>query len=188
MRFRFQRLEIPEVVLVESQSFADGRGFFSESYKLSVFQENGILDEFVQDNHSRSVKGTLRGLHFQLEPRAQAKLVMVARGEIFDVAVDLRRGSPTYARWVGATLSADNHCKLYIPRGFAHGFCVLSEEADVLYKVSAEYDAELDSGVAWNDPQIGVDWPVEAPLLSTKDEGLPPLESSSHNFEYEGPQ
>jgi len=188
MHFRFQRLTIPEVILVESQSFEDGRGFFSESYKLSVFRENGIPDAFVQDNHSRSVRGTLRGLHFQQEPRAQAKLVMVARGEIFDVGVDLRRGSPTYAQWVGATLSAENHCKLYIPCGFAHGFCVLSDEADVLYKVSAEYDPELDAGVAWDDPQIGVDWPIEEPLLSPKDLGLPSLESALHNFEYEEPR
>lgn len=188
MHFQFKRLEIPEVVLVESQSFEDGRGFFSESYKFSVFRENGIPDEFVQDNHSRSAKGTLRGLHFQLAPKAQAKLVMVARGEILDVAVDLRRGSPTYAQWVGATLSAANHCKLYIPAGFAHGFCVLSDVADVLYKVSTEYDPDLDAGVAWNDPQIGVEWPVEEPLLSPKDAGMPALESSPHNFEYEGPQ
>lgn len=188
MHFRFKRLEIPEVVLVESQSFEDGRGFFSESYKLSVFRENGIPDEFVQDNHSHSVKGTLRGLHFQLAPKAQAKLVMAVRGEVFDVAVDLRQGSPTYTQWVGATLSADNYRKLYVPRGFAHGFCVLSEEADVLYKVSAEYDAELDSGLAWNDPQIGVDWPVEEPLLSSKDACMPTLESSLHDFEYEGPR
>ena len=188
MQFRFQRLEIPEVILIESQSFEDGRGFFSESYKLSVFRENGIPDEFVQDNHSRSVKGTLRGLHFQREPEAQAKLVMVARGEILDMAVDLRRGSPTYAQWVGATLSAANRCKLYIPRGFAHGFCVLSDVADVLYKVSAEYDPELDAGVAWDDPQIGVDWPIDNPLLSPKDVGLPRLEDAELNFDYEGPQ
>jgi len=188
MQFRFQRLEIPEVILIESQSFEDGRGFFSESYKLSVFRENGIPDEFVQDNHSRSVKGTLRGLHFQLEPEAQAKLVMVARGEILDVAVDLRRGSPTYAQWVGATLSAANRCKLYIPRGFAHGFCVLSDVADVLYKVSAEYAPELDAGVAWDDPQIGVDWRIDNPLLSPKDGGLPRLEDAELNFDYEGPQ
>jgi len=188
MHFRFERREIPEVILVESESSDDSRGFFSESYKRSVFAENGILDEFVQDNHSRSVRGTLRGLHFQLEPKAQAKLVMVVRGEIFDVAVDLRRNSPTYARWVGAILSAANHRKLYVPCGFAHGFCVLSDGADVLYKVSAEYDQGLDTGVAWNDPQIGVDWPVEEPVLSPKDAGLPPLESALHNFKYEGPR
>ena len=188
MHFRFQRLEIPEVVLIEAESFEDGRGFFSESYKRSVFRENGILEEFVQDNHSRSVRGTLRGLHFQLEPKAQSKLVLVSCGEIFDVAVDLRRSSPTYAQWVGAILSAANHCMLYVPRGFAHGFCVLSDEADVLYKVSAEYDAELDTGIAWNDPQVGIDWPVKEPLLSLKDAGLPPLESAQHNFEYEDPR
>ena len=188
MHFRFQRLEIPEVILVESQSFEDGRGFFSESYKLSVFRENGIPDEFVQDNHSRSVKGTLRGLHFQLAPKAQAKLVMVARGEVFDVAVDLRRNSPTYAQWVGATLSASNHRKLYIPAGFAHGFCVLSDVADVLYKVSAEYDPDLDTGIAWDDPQIGIDWPVDDPLLSEKDADLPRLEDAELNFDYEAPQ
>ena len=130
----------------------------------------------------------MRGLHFQLAPKAQAKLVMVVRGEIFDVAVDLRHGSPTYAQWVGEILSANNYRKLYVPRGFAHWFCVLSDEADVLYKVSAEYDAELDSGLAWNDPRISVEWPVEEPLLSSKDARMPTLESSLHNFEYEGPR
>jgi len=188
MRFRFERLEIPEVILVESQSFDDSRGFFSESYKRSVFANNGITDDFLQDNHSRSVRGTLRGLHYQLEPRAQSKLVMVVRGEIFDVAVDLRRDSPMYGTWVGATLSDTNRRKLYIPRGFAHGFCVMSDQADVLYKVSAEYDQELDRGIAWNDPQIDINWPIDEPLLSPKDAGLPLLGRSEHNFEYEDPR
>jgi dTDP-4-dehydrorhamnose 3,5-epimerase len=152
MAFNFQRLNIPDVVLIEAQAFEDQRGLFMESYKKSVFSANGISDQFVQDNYSHSRRGVLRGLHYQKDPMAQAKLVTALRGEIFDVAVDIRRGSPTYARWVGKVLSAKECRLLYIPIGFAHGFCALSEEADVLYKVTAEYAPEFDWGVLWNDP------------------------------------
>jgi dTDP-4-dehydrorhamnose 3,5-epimerase len=148
MPFRFRPLEIPDVILIEARGFPDARGFFTETYKRSEFRANGIADEFVQDNWSRSVKGVLRGLHYQAPPKAQAKLVIVTRGEIFDVAVDLRKGSPTYRRWVGVTLSADERSLLYLPAGFAHGFLTLSEEADVLYKVSAEYAPDLDRGIS----------------------------------------
>jgi dTDP-4-dehydrorhamnose 3,5-epimerase len=184
MPFQFQRLEIPEVILVTAQSFADDRGFFAEFYKRSAFVQAGIPEAFVQDNHSRSVHGVLRGLHFQNEPKAQGKLVSVARGRVFDVAVDLRRGSPTYAAWVAAGLSSGNGQMLYVPPGFAHGVCVLSRKADLIYKVTAEYAPELDRGIVWDDPDIGVKWPISKPILSTKDAGLPSLQDSDHNFQY----
>jgi dTDP-4-dehydrorhamnose 3,5-epimerase len=171
----FQRLEIPDLILVSPRPFADPRGFFMETYKRSEFKANGIGDEFVQDNFSHSAGQVVRGLHYQKSPQAQAKLVMVTKGEIFDVAVDIRRESPTFGKWVGVSLSAQNKKMLYIPTGFAHGFCVLSEEVDFTYKVSAEYAPELDRGIAWNDPEIGISWPVDDPLLSDKDLQLPTL-------------
>ncbi len=183
MPFKFTRLEIPEVILIEAQAFGDERGFFMETFKESVFVANGI-DSFVQDNYSRSLKGVLRGLHFQSNPKPQAKLVWVIRGKIFDVAVDIRKGSPTYCKWVGEILSESNHKMLYVPVGFAHGFCVLSREADVVYKVSEEYAPEYDRGIIWNDPEIGIRWPVEKPLLSKKDASLPRLKEVENNFVY----
>lgn len=171
----FQRLKIPDLILVSPRPFADPRGFFMETYKRSEFQANGVDSEFVQDNFSHSVGRVVRGLHYQKSPQAQAKLVAVTRGEIFDVAVDIRRESPTFGQWVGVALSAENKKMLYIPTGFAHGFCVLSEEVDFTYKVSAEYAPDLDRGIAWNDPEVGISWPVESPLLSDKDLQLPPL-------------
>ena len=186
MSFQFQRLDIPDVVLIEAQAFEDQRGLFMESYKRSDFSANGIHDTFVQDNYSHSRRGVLRGLHYQKHPKDQAKLVTVLRGEIFDVAVDIRRGSPTYARWVGKLLSAKDCRLLYIPVGFAHGFCTLSEEADVLYKVTAEYAPELDRGVIWDDREIGIRWPINDPMVSPKDAELPPLHLADNNFRYEG--
>ena len=186
MAFKFQQLEIPDVVLIDAQALKDERGFFMESYKKSAFSVNGIHDTFVQDNYSHSLRGVLRGLHYQKHPKAQAKLVIVLKGEIFDVAVDIRRGSPTHGRWVAKTLAAADCCLLYIPVGFAHGFCVLSEEADVLYKVTAEYTPELDRGVIWNDPDIGIRWPIDDPTVSLKDAQLPALKSSDNEFLYEG--
>jgi dTDP-4-dehydrorhamnose 3,5-epimerase len=185
MAFNFQRLDIPDVVSIEAQAFEDQRGLFMESYKRSVFSANGIPDQFVQDNYSHSHRGVLRGLHYQKHPMAQAKLVTALRGEIFDVAVDIRRGSPTYARWVGKVLSAKDCHLLYIPIGFAHGFCALSEEADVLYKVTAEYTPKLDRGVIWNDPEIGIDWPIDDPMVSPKDAELPLLHFADNDFIYE---
>ena len=185
MAFKFQRLEIPDVILIEAQAFEDGRGLFVERYKRSVFSANGIDDTFVQDNYSHSLRGVLRGLHYQKHPKAQAKLVTVLQGEIFDVAVDIRRGSITYGRWVGKTLAAKDCRLLYIPVGFAHGFCVLSEQADVVYKVTAEYAPELDRGVIWNDPDIAIRWPIDAPTVSLKDAKLPSLKSSESDFPYE---
>ncbi len=185
MAFKFQRLEIPDVILIEAQAFEDQRGLFMESYKRSDFSANGIHDIFVQDNYSHSLRRVLRGLHYQKHAKVQAKLVTVLRGEIFDVAVDIRRGSPTYARWVGKVLSAKDCRLLYIPVGFAHGFCALSEEADVLYKVTAEYAPELDRGVIWDDPEIGIRWPINDPTVSPKDAELPLLRLADNDFLYE---
>jgi dTDP-4-dehydrorhamnose 3,5-epimerase len=184
MAFTFQRMDIPDVVLITAQSFEDQRGFFMESYKKSAFSANGIHDDFVQDNYSHSFNGVLRGLHYQKHPRAQAKLVTVLSGEIFDVAVDIRRGSPTYGRWVGRTLSARDGCLLYIPVGFAHGFCVLTDEADIFYKVTTEYALELERGIIWNDPTIDIRWPIHHPALSPKDAQLPSFELYENDFLY----
>ena len=175
MPFTFKRLEIPEIILVEPKVFHDERGFFMETYKYSDFAAFGVAEHFVQDNHSRSTKGVLRGLHYQNPPKAQGKLVRVVVGEIFDVGVDIRKGSPTYGKWVGEILSAENKRMLYIPPGFAHGFCVLSDVAEVLYKTTAEYAPECEAGIIWNDPEIGIRWPIEHPILSAKDAALPPL-------------
>ncbi len=184
MPFRFQRLSIPDIILIEPRTFEDRRGLFMETYKRSEFVANGIAEEFVQSNYSHSIRGTLRGLHYQKHPQAQGKLVIALRGAVFDVAVDIRTGSPTYGQWVGAVLSDENFHMLYIPVGFAHGFCVLSEEADFLYQVTAEYAPQLDRGIAWNDPDIGIRWPISEPLLSPKDAQLPPLREADIDFVY----
>jgi dTDP-4-dehydrorhamnose 3,5-epimerase len=182
MTFRFERLKIPEVILVEALKHSDDRGFFRETYKQSEFAAHGIALPFVQDNHSHSARGVLRGLHFQKLPKAQGKLVIVSSGEIFDVAVDLRAGSPTYGHWLAQVLSAENGCMLFVPPGFAHGFCVTSDEADVMYKVTSEFAAELDRGIIWNDSTLGIRWPVSQPLLSPKDARLPLLKDADNNF------
>jgi len=187
MSFQFERQIIPEVILVRPRVFEDSRGFFLETYKLSEFAAHGIVERFVQDNYSRSAQGVLRGLHYQRPPAAQGKLVRALRGEIFDVAVDIRRGSPTYLRWTAAILSESNLAQLYVPPGFAHGFCVLSEEADVVYKVTAEYEPNCDAGLRWDDPAIGVQWPVEKPVLSAKDAALPPVGTVDSGFVYCAP-
>jgi len=182
MPFEFRRLEIPDIVLIETHSAQDDRGHFLELYKGSAFTAHGIAERFVQDNLSHSRRGVLRGLHYQKQPMAQGKLVTALTGQIFDVAVDIRRGSPTFGRWLGVTLSAGRFQLLYVPVGFAHGFCVLSENADVLYKVTAEYAPDLDRGIVWNDPEIGIRWPVAEPILSSKDAGLPHLAEADSNF------
>jgi len=184
MFFKFERLEIPDVVLVEATASADDRGFFRELYRCSAFESAGLPMPFVQDNVSRSTRGVLRGLHYQKAPKAQTKLVGVVRGAVFDVAVDLRHGSPAYGRWVGVELSDQNHRLLYLPEGFAHGFCVLSDSADVAYKVTAEYAPELERGVVWNDPDVGIRWPIETPRVSVRDAGLPRLRDADHDFLY----
>ncbi len=186
MPFAFQETSLPGVVLVETHLFRDGRGFFSESYKLSDFAASGIVTPFVQDNFSFSVRGVLRGLHYQKPPCAQAKLVMVVQGSVFDVAVDIRQGSPTYGHWAGFELSAESGRMLFVPVGFAHGFCVLSETACVTYKVSAEFSPENDRGILWNDPSLNIDWPVADPLLSPKDAALPLLKDADNVFTLDG--
>jgi dTDP-4-dehydrorhamnose 3,5-epimerase len=159
---------LPEVLIVEPVVHRDARGFFVETYRLDRYSAAG-LPPFVQDNHSRSQKDTLRGLHWQGSPAPQAKLVRVLAGEIFDVAVDIRPDSPTFGRWVGTRLSADNFRQLFVPIGFAHGFCVLSETADVEYKCSEVYDPGAERGLAWDDPDVGIDWPTRTPILSARD-------------------
>ena len=162
---------LPEVLLIQPKVFGDNRGFFLETFHAERYVEIGITLPFVQDNHSRSARGVLRGLHFQ-HPYAQGKLMGVGRGEVFDVAVDIRRGSPNFGCWFGAVLSDRNHHQMYIPPGFAHGFCVLSEEADFFYKCTDFYHPETEGGVAWDDDDIGIDWPVKTPSLSEKDKKL----------------
>jgi dTDP-4-dehydrorhamnose 3,5-epimerase len=182
--FSFKQLQIPDVILIEAQSFQDERGLFLENFKESAFKNNGIDTKFVQDNFSHSIKGVLRGLHYQKNPQAQAKLVFALRGEIFDVAVDIRKNSPTYGKWICKVLSEKNHHLLYVPEGFAHGFCVLSEEADVLYKVNNEYSPEHEKGIIWNDPDIGIKWPIDKPILHEKDQKLPLLKNAENNFTF----
>ena len=171
-----QRLEtkLDGVVLIEPQVFGDDRGFFVETFSRETWRELGVEVEFVQHNHSRSSRGTLRGIHFQTEP-GQAKLVRCPRGEILDVAVDLRRGSPTYGQWEGHVLDDVKHRQLFVPAGFGHGFAVLSDVADVAYQVSSYYDPATESGIAWDDPEVGVDWRVTEPLLSERDKQAPRL-------------
>lgn len=175
MPFRAEPLEIAGVLLVEPKVFPDARGFFMETYKQSDFAAVGIRESFVQENHSRSSRGILRGLHFQRGPAAQAKLVRAIVGEIFDVAVDLRRDSPSFGKWVGATLTAENKRMLYLPPWCAHGFQVLSEVAEVLYKTSREYAPEHEGGIAWNDAAVGIVWPITGPTLSERDQKWPLL-------------
>ncbi len=164
-------LAIPDVILLEPKVFGDARGFFLESFNQASFrQATGQAIQFVQDNHSRSAKGVLRGLHYQLAPKAQGKLVRVVSGAVFDVAVDVRKGSSTFGQWVGAELSENNHRQMWIPQGFAHGFVVISETADFLYKTTDYYAPELERCIAWNDPTIGIQWPTNIdPVLSDKD-------------------
>ena len=183
MVFNFKRLAIPEVILIEPEIHSDNRGFFFESFKEKDFLSNGIA-KFKQENFSHSKYSVIRGLHFQKNPNPQSKLVSVFNGKIFDVAVDIREKSPTYGKWVSEILSKENHRSLYIPEGFAHGFCVLSKDADILYKVNNEYSPEDEGGIIWDDPTINISWPVEKPILSNKDSQLPSLKNSESNFTY----
>lgn len=175
MPFEFEKLKLDGLVLVKPRVFADERGFFVESYKKSDFEKAGIKESFVQDNHSKSVKGVLRGLHYQKAPFAQGKLVRCTAGAIMDVAVDIRKDSLTFRKWATVELSAENAHMLYLPGGFAHGFLVLSEIAEIMYKCTTEYNPSADIGVIWNDPDIGVDWGIKDPILSPKDKLLPLL-------------
>ncbi len=185
MPFSFLPTELPDVILIEPRVFGDERGFFMESYKESEFGAAGIGEAFVQDNHSVSSKGTLRGIHYQLPPHAQGKLVRVTAGAAFDVAVDLRRSSNTFGRWAGYEISAENHRMLYIPPGFGHAFLALEDGTHFQYKCSAEYNREAEAGVRWDDPELGIDWPSAGlgpggvPVVSDKDAALPLLRDAA---------
>lgn len=180
--FKFSKTNIKDVFIIEPQVFGDERGYFMETFKDSDFKEAGLNYHFVQDNQSKSRKGVLRGLHYQLH-YPQAKLVRVISGEVFDVAVDLRKNSPTYGKWVGVVLSAENKKMFMIPRGFAHGFVVLSETAEFVYKCDELYHPEDEGGIMWNDPEIGIEWPYQGePLLSEKDKKHPPLKHCNISF------
>ncbi len=182
MPFDFSRLEIPGLILIMPQVFEDTRGFFLEIYKHADYAAAGIPEHFVQDNYSRSTRGTLRGLHYQNKPKAQGKLVSCLRGTIFDVAVDIRSGSPHYGKWAGVELSEENRQMLYVPPGFAHGFQIVSKSADVMYKCTQEYSPADDRGIIWNDPDIHISWPVNDPILSSKDKTHPILKNADNNF------
>jgi dTDP-4-dehydrorhamnose 3,5-epimerase len=183
-----EETSLPGVFLITPRRFGDHRGFFAETYSRRRYGEIGIDLEFVQDNHSLSAKaGTVRGLHFQAPPHAQAKLVRCGRGAIFDVAVDIRRGSPTYGQWVGHELSAENGAQLFIPAGFAHGFVTLRPESEVVYKCSDYYAPETEGALLWNDPTVGIDWPLSgAATLSDKDTAAPRLADLDSPFTWEG--
>jgi len=173
---KVRETSLPGVLLVEPQIFRDERGFFLETFSAQRLAGTPVPQHFAQDNHSRSAQSVVRGLHYQLD-HPQGKLIHVARGRIFDVAVDIRRGSSTFAKWVGVELSDENLASLWVPEGFAHGFCVLSDVADVIYKCTVPYDAADDRGIPWNDPLIGIDWPIRDPLLSPKDAAYAPITS-----------
>lgn len=185
MPFKFRRCAIPDVKVIEPPYFGDERGFFSETYKYSEFGFNGIDLAFIQDNQSGSRQGVLRGLHYQINPAAQGKLVRVLKGAIYDVAVDIRRDSPYCGRWVAETLSRDNRLMLWIPPGFAHGFVTLEDDTEVLYKTTDEYAPEYERGIIWNDPAIGISWPLDNPIVSEKDRSLPLFMDAENNFVYE---
>ena len=171
---RIEQTSLPGVLVIEPEIFTDERGFFLESFNEQRFAEHGLPTQFRQDNHSRSTKGVLRGLHYQRR-RPQGKLVSVISGRIFDVAVDVRQDSPTFGHWHGMTLSGDEPRYLWVPPGFAHGLCVLSEEADVVYKCTELYAPHDEAGIRWNDPVLGIEWPIDAPILSTKDRSFAPF-------------
>jgi len=178
MPFVFNKCEISGPVIVEPRVFGDDRGFFLESYKKTDFINNGIDVEFRQDNHSLSSRGVLRGLHYQKPPFAQAKLVRVVKGSVWDVAVDIRKNSSTYKKWIAVELSAENKKMVFIPEGFAHGFIALTDEVQLMYKCSNEYSPQHDAGIIWNDPELAIKWPVANPLLSDKDLLLPLLKDA----------
>jgi dTDP-4-dehydrorhamnose 3,5-epimerase len=185
--FEFRKSEvIPDIVVIEPRVFQDDRGWFMETFAASDFVANGIRPAFVQDNHSRSnSRGVIRGLHYQKHPSAQGKLVRCIIGAIFDVAVDIRKGSPTYGKWVGVELSAENHRMLWIPTGFAHGLCTLTEHSEVVYKVTAGYNPELDRVIRWNDPALAITWPTSDPIASHRDQQAPLLQEADNDFTWQ---
>lgn len=184
----FERLAIPDVILATPNRHGDKRGYFVETFRENAFEAAGIIGPFVQDNHSYSAEqGVLRGLHFQIPPHAQAKLVRCTRGRVFDVVVDLRQGSPTFGQHVSAILSADTGAQLYVPTGFAHGFCTLEPDCEIQYKVSEYYNGPSERGLAWDDPALGIEWPLESisPILSAKDTQQPTLDQLPALFDYD---
>ena len=182
MPFRFTPTDISGVIVIDPPVFRDDRGFFMESYKRSEFAAGGINETFVQCNQSKSASGILRGLHYQKNPKAQAKLVRALSGEIYDVAVDLRKGSSTYGKWTTVILSAENKKMLFVPVGFAHGFCVTSADAEMLYMTTQEYAPDLEAGVLWDDPDLVIEWPVANPVLSARDRAWPRLRDADNTF------
>ncbi len=182
----FLKTEIPGIIIIEPKVFGDSRGFFMESFHKTRFAENGITEEFVQDNVSRSSKGTLRGLHYQLNPFAQGKMVRVSVGEVYDVAVDIRKGSPTFGKYVGEILSEENRKMMYVPTGFAHGFIVLSDVAEFTYKCTNFYAPQSEKSILWNDPEIGINWPVQPDLdkISAKDKAGVLLKDAEINYSF----
>lgn len=178
MSFSFKKLKIQDLILIEPKIYSDDRGYFLEIYKETDFVDNGISETFIQDNHSFSLKNVIRGLHYQLPPKDQGKLVTVIKGAIFDVAVDIRQHSNTYKQWVSVILSDENASVFYIPSGFAHGFLALTNKVHVVYKCTEEYSVEHEFGVIWNDPDINVLWPIKNPIISKKDSELPLLKNS----------
>lgn len=186
MNFDVEPAAIPAVKLITPKRFSDSRGFFSETYRRDAFEAAGLVLDLIQENHSLSVRaGTVRGLHYQAAPFAQDKLVRVMRGRILDVALDIRRSSPTFGRHVAAELSADNGRQMLVPRGFAHGFCTLEADSEVVYKVTAYYSREHECGILWNDPDLGIAWPLagRTPTLSARDEQFPPLRDATVLFD-----
>ena len=186
--FNFIETKIKDLYIIEPKVFGDGRGYFMETYNKKAFEEAGLNMVFVQDNESKSKKGVLRGMHFQTK-FTQGKLVRCTQGEVYDVAVDLRKGSPTYGQWEGVLLSAENKRQFYVPEGFAHGFLVLSDEAVFNYKCTNLYAPEYDGGLLWNDPDVGIEWPLEGIdeiILSEKDKKQPTLKELDLPFEYKG--
>jgi len=181
------KTKLDGVLIIEPKVVTDSRGFFMECYVKNRFENLGVVCDFVQDNHSFSaLQGTVRGMHYQLHPRAQAKLMRVISGEILNVVVDIRRGGPTYGRWVGINLSAENRKQLFIPRGFANGYCTLTPDVEVAYKVDDYYAPELDRNFRWDDPDVGIEWPVTKPILSERDGRAPLLKDAENNYRYEG--
>ena len=184
-KFVFSEAPLSGILIIEPKAFEDDRGFFMEFYNRNGFAENGFTEKFVQDNHSRSKKGVIRGLHYQIHPAAMGKLVKCARGKIFDVGVDLRMGSPTFGQWYGEILTGENHKMLYFPPGFAHGFLSLEDDAEVIYKCTGVYSAENERAIIWNDPEIGIKWPfdlVEKVIVSERDQKHPRLKDAETNF------
>ncbi|MDX9714673.1 MAG: dTDP-4-dehydrorhamnose 3,5-epimerase [Dissulfurispiraceae bacterium] len=184
MSFKFKQLEIPDVVLITPEAFSDSRGLFMETYKKSEFSANGIDCSIKQINFSVSAKNVLRGLHYQLKPHAQAKLVQCLRGSAYDVAVDIRNGSPYFGRWVSAVLTAENRNLLWVPEGFAHGFLALEDNTEIMYGISSEYAKDSERGIIWNDPDISINWPSNEIILSEKDTMNIKLSDAEINFIY----